>query len=179
MSALKIVEADLNQPAHQEAVLTLIDAYARDPMGNGQPLEANVHQNLIAGLQQHPTTLIFLAWQDGRPVGISVCFFGFSTFAARPLINIHDFAVLAENRGRGIGRQLLKAVEAKARRHGCCKITLEVLENNHRARQVYAAAGFAPLSYTESAGNALFLAKPILAEPLEKNSTADCADERG
>ena len=31
----------------------------------------------------------------------------------------------------------------KAREMGCCKLTLEVLENNRRARQVYEAAGFA------------------------------------
>ena len=39
---------------------------------------------------------------------------------------------------------LFAAIEQRARELGCCKLTLEVLENNHRARRVYAAAGFAP-----------------------------------
>ncbi|MFC1516507.1 hypothetical protein ACFL7E_07070 [Thermodesulfobacteriota bacterium] len=31
---VEIIEADLNRTAHQHAVLDLLDAYARDPMGN-------------------------------------------------------------------------------------------------------------------------------------------------
>ncbi|HTE20051.1 MAG TPA: GNAT family N-acetyltransferase [Armatimonadota bacterium] len=57
--------------------------------------------------------------------------------------------------------RLLGAVERKARQLGCCKITLEVLENNHRARQVYGAVGFVQAQYAEGAGGALFLSKPL------------------
>ena len=163
MTAIEITEADLARPAHQEAVLTLIDAYSRDPIGDGRPLAGDARERLVPGLRQHPTTLIFLAWNNGQPVGIAVCFFGFSTFAARPLVNIHDFAVLPGSRGRGIGKRLLEAVEAKARQTGCCKITLEVLENNHRARRIYTAAGFRPQTYVAEGGCALFLAKQISA----------------
>ncbi|HEU4533517.1 MAG TPA: GNAT family N-acetyltransferase, partial [Polyangiaceae bacterium] len=107
------------------------------------------------------TTLIFLAYLEGRAVGVAVCFRGFSTFAARPLVNVHDLAVVPECRGRGVGRLLLQAVERKARALGCCKLTLEVLENNQRARNLYASLGFAQLAYHEDAGGALFLAKTL------------------
>jgi ribosomal protein S18 acetylase RimI-like enzyme len=76
------------------------------------------------------------------PVGIAVCFLGFSTFAAQPLINIHDLAVMPGYRGRGIGRQLLERVGAKGRELGCCKLTLEVREDNHRAQRLYQGFGF-------------------------------------
>ena len=36
-----------------------------------------------------------------KPVGLATTFEGFSTFAAKPLINIHDIAVLPDYRGRG------------------------------------------------------------------------------
>jgi GNAT superfamily N-acetyltransferase len=157
----RIVEADLGRPEHQRAVLDLVDAYARDPMGAGAPLPADVRERLILGLRDHPTTLVFLAWRDERPVGIATCFLGFSTFAARPLVNVHDLAVLPDHRGVGIGREILEAVERKARALGCCKLTLEVQEDNRRARAVYAAAGFAQAEYQEAAGRALFLAKPL------------------
>jgi GNAT superfamily N-acetyltransferase len=157
----RIVQADLDRAEHQRAVLELTDAYARDPMGSGQPLPAEVREALVAGLRRHPTTLVLLAWAEGRAVGMATCFLGFSTFYARPLTNIHDLMVLPGQRGRGVGRDLLQAVEAKARALGCCKLTLEVFENNHRARQLYAAAGFAQASYTSEAGGALFLAKPL------------------
>lgn len=159
MEPVGIMEADLSRPAHQCAVLDLINAYATDPMGDGKPLAPEVRNALIPGLRQHPTTLIFLAYQGEAAIGIAVCFLGFSTFAAKPLINIHDLAVLPGYRGLGIGRQLLEAVEQTARAQGCCKLTLEVFEHNHRARRVYAAAGFAQATYQEAAGGALFLAK--------------------
>lgn len=161
MLPVDIVEADLGRSEHQRAIVELIDAYASDPMGNGKPLSVDVRQTLIPGLQQHPTTLIFLAYQGGHAVGIAVCFQGFSTFAARPLINIHDLAVLPDLRGQGIGRQLLEAVECKARARGCCKLTLETQENNRRARRIYQAAGFAQAVYEDAAGGSLFFAKPL------------------
>jgi GNAT superfamily N-acetyltransferase len=94
-------------------------------------------------------------------VGIATCFVGFSTFAARPLINIHDLAVLPTHRGKGIARRLLEAVEQKARALGCTRITLEVLENNRRARHVYAASGFAQATSDSSTGGALFYIKNL------------------
>src|SRR6266481_1079550 len=87
--AVQIVEANLDQPAHQDAVLKLVDAYSADAMGDGRPLSGEARKRLLPGLREHPTTLIFLAYQGAEPVGIAVCFRGFSTFAARPLINIH------------------------------------------------------------------------------------------
>ena len=161
MAPVDTIEADLSWPEHQEAIIGLIDAYAADPMGNGKPLSADVREALIPGLQEHPTTLVFLAYQAEQAVGIAVCFRGFSTFAARPLINIHDLAVLGTHRGQGIGRRLLKAVEDKARDLGCCKLTLETQENNRRARGVYEAAGFAQAVYEAAAGGSLFYTKPL------------------
>ena len=105
------MEADLNLSEHQEAVLAMVDAYSRDAMGNGKPLDPDVRAGLIPGLRKHPTTLVFLAFTEERPVGAAVCFLGFSTFAAKPLINIHDFVVLSDLRGKGVGRQLLEAIE--------------------------------------------------------------------
>ncbi len=161
MQKVKIAEADLGRPDHQRAVLELTDAYARDPMGNGRELSDEVRQALIPGLQKHPTTVIFLAFQENNAIGIANCFIGFSTFAARPLINVSDLAVLPGHREKGIGRLLLEAVERKAREIGCCKLTIEVQENNHRARHVYESVGFAPAVYVEEAGGVLFLSKPL------------------
>jgi ribosomal protein S18 acetylase RimI-like enzyme len=156
-----IIEADLTNAQHQRAVETMTAAYARDAMGNGQPLPPDVLARLVPGLRAHPTTTIFLAYINDGVVGIATCFLGFSTFAARPLINIHDLAVLAQYRGQGIGRSLLEAVEGAARARGCAKLTLEVLESNHHARRVYEAAGFADATYGEATGGCFFYAKSL------------------
>jgi GNAT superfamily N-acetyltransferase len=154
-----IVEADLTRPEHQRDVVAMTAAYALDAMGNGRALSPEVLERLIPGLREHPTTLIFLAYDDQKPVGIATCFLGFSTFAARPLINVHDLAVLPGYRGTGVGRALLDAVQQRARERGCAKLTLEVQEHNLRARRVYEAAGFSHALYVESSGGALFYAK--------------------
>ena len=86
---------------------------------------------------------------------------GFSTFAARPIINIHDLAVMPGHRGWRIGRRVLEAVAAKGRRLGCRKLTLEVQENNARALGVYAAAGFSQAVYRSDDGGSLFLTEPL------------------
>jgi ribosomal protein S18 acetylase RimI-like enzyme len=159
--SIRIVEADLSLAEHQEAVLAMVDAYSRDAMGNGKPLDQDVRIRLIPGLRRHPTTLIFLAFDGVQPIGAAVCFIGFSSFAARPIINIHDFVVLPAFRGKGIGRRLLEAVEAKARELGCCKLTLEVMDKNHQAIRMYQAAGFERYSLQEEAGAAIFMSKPL------------------
>ena len=118
-------------------------------------------KELIPGLRKHPTTLILLAYVEGRPVGIATCFVGFSTFYARPLVNVHDLAILPEYRGQGIGRQLLNGVLDKAKQLGCCKVTLEVHETNRRAKQMYEAAGFAEGAAREPGGRWLFYSRPL------------------
>lgn len=159
--SVDIIEADLARPEHQAAVVEMVDMYSRDPLAGGAPLDPDVRANLAAALRQHPTTLIFLAVDGATPVGVAVCFLGFSTFRAKPLVNIHDLGVVPERRGEGIGARLLAAVEAKARALGCCRLTLEVYENNHAARRVYARAGFGDASYKAEAGGALFLARAL------------------
>jgi len=160
-SPIRIVEADLSFPAHQEAVLAMVDAYSRDAMGDGKPLDQDVRARLIPGLMRHPTTLIFLAFDNDQPIGAAVCFIGFSSFAAKPLINIHDFVVLPTSRGKGIGRRLLAAVEAKARELGRCKLTLEVMDKNYQAVRMYQAAGFERYALQAEAGAAIFMSKPL------------------
>jgi ribosomal protein S18 acetylase RimI-like enzyme len=151
MQEVTVIEADLQDRQHQAAIVHLVDAYARDPMGNSTSLPPEVRDRLIPGLRQHPTSMIYLAFDGQEPVGIAVCFLGFSTFAAQPLINIHDLAVVPEYRGQGVGRMLLERVEAKGRELGCCKLTLEVREDNHRAQRLYAQVGFGDVGFNQGA----------------------------
>ncbi len=158
---MKILRADLDDASHQTALLDLLDRYCQDPMGNGKPLDEEVRQRLIPGLRKHPTTIIFLAYIEERPVGLANCFLGFSTFAAKTLLTLHDLTVLPEVRGMGVGRALLQAVEVHAKQLGCCKLTLEVLEQNLPAKKLYESVGFRQMDYGQGAGGAIFMTKPI------------------
>ncbi len=139
--SIEIIKADLDNERHAEHILYLTDNYARDVMGNGAPLPEKTKANLIDGLKAMPTAIIFLAYENEEPVGIANCFIGFSTFAAKKLINVHDLAVVPHARNKGIGKKLLKTVENKAKSLDCAQISLEVLENNP-AKRLYERFGF-------------------------------------
>lgn len=157
---LIVRRADLGDAADAATVVRLLDAYARDPRGGGEPLADDVRERLIAGLAAHPTSHVWLAFAGDMAIGLCVAFVGFSTFNARPLLNIHDLAVLPGHRGRGTGRALLHAAEAFARDAGCCRLTLEVLDDNQPAYGLYRHFGFEEMRYGDSVGTR-FLGKPL------------------
>ncbi len=130
---VQVRPADLDQPSDADSVVTLLDAYAADPMGSGEPLPQDTRDRLIPALRQVPGHLVLLAFAGEQAVGLAICFQGFSTFRARPLLNIHDLTVLPDHRGRGVATALLAAVEAGALRRGCCKLALEAREDNPAA----------------------------------------------
>lgn len=159
MRAPQILALDLAEPAHRQALTALLQHYACDPMGGGQPLAQAVLAALPQALAARTDYAGFLARCEGEWVGLLNAFEGFSTFAARPLLNIHDLVVHAGWRGRGVARHLLGAAQAHALRRGCCKLTLEVLSANRPALARYRAFGFAAYTLDPAAGQALFLQK--------------------
>ncbi len=158
---VEIIRADLHNPRHGEALIAMLDEYARDEMGGGTPLADEVQANLARALAARSGAHVLLAWVDGQPAGVATCFEGFSTFACRPLLNIHDLAVHPDHRGRGLGKALLAEVERLARELGCCKLTLEVLEGNKVAQAAYRASGFAGYELSPEVGRALFWQKKL------------------
>jgi GNAT superfamily N-acetyltransferase len=159
--SIDIVWVDLANPVHASAVVSLLDAYARDPMGGGEGLQQQVKARLVTALAQRADYIGLLAYQNRKPVGLLNAFEGFSTFAAQPLLNIHDVYVDPNIRGSGAGQALLAAIELIARTRGCCKLTLEVLTGNVIAQRVYQAQGFRAYSLDEHTGQALFWQKAL------------------
>jgi len=159
--SLRISTVDLFDDAHTTALIALLDHYAHDPMGGATGLSPFARSHLIEALRSRQDYVGHIAWQDNEPVGLINCFEGFSTFAAKPLLNVHDIVVMQAHRGRGIGRALLAAAEASGRERSCCKLTLEVLDRNVVALAAYRAFGFAPYALGATAGQAIFLQKLI------------------
>lgn len=157
----EIVKADLSNPYHAESIVFLLNEYARDIMGGGEDLSDFVKKNLVAELRQRSGVHVVLAFVDGKPAGLANCFEGFSTFACKPLLNIHDIAVTPEFRGRGLSKKIMHKVEDIARHLGCCKLTLEVLEGNKVAQSLYKSCGYAGYSLDPEMGSALFWQKKI------------------
>lgn len=151
--------ADYADPRDAQAVVDLLDAYARDPAGGGEPLSAQVRERLVPELAARPWAFSVLAFDGDTPVGLINCLEGLSTFKARPLVNVHDVAVLASHRGRGIAEAMMAEVERMARERGACKLTLEVLSGNAPAMRLYQRIGFAGYQLDPAMGSAQFLQK--------------------
>ena len=155
------VTADFNQSEHAQALTFLMDAYAQDPLGGNAPIEPTILAQLPAILASRTDAFTVLAYDEKTPIGLANCFVGFSTFAAKELVNVHDLVVVGTHRYQGIGKALLAEVEKRALSRNACKITLEVLQNNAPARKAYQDVGFVPYELSPGAGVAEFWQKKL------------------
>ncbi|MCU4677066.1 GNAT family N-acetyltransferase [Catenovulum sp. 2E275] len=158
---LNIKQIQLEDEIQAAALLNLLKNYALDPMGGGEALSPYSQQNLIAQLKLRNDYIGWLAYWQQQPVGLLNAFEGFSTFYAKPLLNIHDLTVAKSFRGKGIANQLMQTAEHYARTNHFCKLTLEVLTENAVARNLYVKQGYQAYQLAENAGVAQFWQKEL------------------
>jgi ribosomal protein S18 acetylase RimI-like enzyme len=160
-----VCRADYHNPAHARALVHVLDAYARDPMGGASPLSDFARTNVVQALAARPQAFSVLAFVGAdeddvhNAVGLVNCLEGFSTFACLPLVNVHDLAVIPGYRGQGIAERMLARVEDISRERGACKLTLEVLQGNVAALRLYKRFGFANYALDPAMGDAQFMQK--------------------
>jgi ribosomal protein S18 acetylase RimI-like enzyme len=158
---IEVIKANYLDRKHSKEIRELLDIYASDPMGLGKPLDKAVKENIVKELSQLSYAFSLIAYVKGEPAGLANCFESFSTFACKPLINIHDFVVLEQYRGNGVSQKMLNKVEKIAISKDCCKITLEILSNNEAAKASYKKFGFISYELDPKAGVALFWQKKL------------------
>ncbi len=135
-------QVDLSIKNHREALLSLMNDYMMDDMGMNAPLSINLGEKIIKGLKEQNNYLGFLLKYQGEYVSLANCFRAFSTFKAKPLINIHDFIVTPLHRKIGAGKAMLDAIAMYGEQNGFCKVTLEVRNDNEKAQRLYKKCGF-------------------------------------
>ncbi|MFC3685907.1 GNAT family N-acetyltransferase [Hydrogenophaga luteola] len=158
-AAFSVRQADYGHPSDAAAVVALLDAYASDPAGGGEPLSDFVKANLARELAARPQAYSVLAFDGEQPVGLVNCIEGFSSFKCKPLVNVHDVAVLASHRGRGIAEAMLAEAERIAVERGAVKMTLEVLSGNVPAVKLYRRIGYEGYQLDPAMGTAQFMQK--------------------
>jgi ribosomal protein S18 acetylase RimI-like enzyme len=158
---IRIIQANYNDKQHGRHIIEMLDCYAQDPMGGNQALSDFTAQNLVFELANRKNAISILAYVEGQPAGLLNCFEGFSTFKCKSLINIHDLIVATEFRGKGLSTKMLKMVEEIAIERNCCKLTLEVLENNVIAINSYKKFGFENYQLDPIMGKAEFWQKNL------------------
>jgi ribosomal protein S18 acetylase RimI-like enzyme len=158
-AAFSVRQASYGHPSDAAAVVALLDAYASDPAGGGEPLSDFVKANLVRELAARPQAYSVLAFDGDQPVGLVNCIEGFSSFKCKPLVNVHDVAVLASHRGRGIAEAMLAEAERIAVERGAVKMTLEVLSGNVPAVKLYRRIGYEGYQLDPAMGTASFMQK--------------------
>ncbi len=157
---IEICAVDWSNPTHPAGVLDMIRAYALEATG-GKGLEPGAQARLIPALRERHDYVGVIALVPGQAVGLVNAFEGFSTFMARPLLNVHDVYVVPARRGHGLAARMLECLEALAMARGCCKLTLEVLEHNLPAIVTYRQFGFKPYALNPAQGHATFWEKRL------------------
>jgi len=70
----------------------------------------------------------------------------FGPFKDPAIVRLNAIAVRPDSQGRGVGRELLSWAEERARSLGGVSITLTTAETNLRARRLFEASGFLPVT---------------------------------
>lgn len=133
---------DFENEQHCKIVAELTNQNISDQMGEGKQLNKLQQLRLVDGLATHPASFVLFACIDSVIVGMTICFVNFSTFNARSYISINNIIVLKAYRQLGIGSALLKKCINIAVERGCCKITLEVRDDNIAAQSLFKRMGF-------------------------------------
>lgn len=144
MNKTELKICDLTLGKDQHACLSLLNDYMCDPMGSNAPIPNGLGEEIIKGLNEISTYRGFFFLVDNIPVGYATCFRNFSTFAAKPLLNIHDIILSPTVRGKGYGKAFLNLICDFAKNDGCCRVNLEVREDNAVAINTYKSLGFGP-----------------------------------
>jgi len=88
-----------------------------------------------------PVAQVVFACVDTQPVGFALFFHSFSTFLGRPGLYLEDLFVTPAERGRGVGRYLLRWLARLALERGCGRLEWAVLDWNSAAIGFYRKLG--------------------------------------
>lgn len=113
----------------------------------GEPDGVVITEEIIRrdGFGPHRRFEVLLAEVEAWPCGLAVTYLAYSSWKGAPSLVVHDLFVDEEARGSGAGSALLDAVADLAVEHGCCRMDVNVLEWNDKARRFYGERGFTPL----------------------------------
>ena len=107
-----------------------------------QPSDPALAQAFIAERVANRESVIFLALQDGEPVGFTQLYPSFSSVSARRTWILNDLYVVPSCRGQGVGSALLEQARAHAQATGAKGLGLQTAVDNLNAQRLYEALGY-------------------------------------
>ena len=101
-------------------------------------------QSLTDSLSNNDREIILIAYENNQPVAFATGLIVKSMCYANPRMDIEALYVKDEYRGQGIGRQLLKSLQAEANTQSIHHFHITVYSNNKIARALYEDEGYEP-----------------------------------
>ena len=130
------------EPRDAADVTRLLLAF-RDHLGLSWPPDEAWRAGVARLVAQPDTAYLLAAPAPGAaPAGVAQVRFRYGLWWAAEDCLLEDLFVLAEARGRGLGRELVQATIALARERDCRRVELDVNEDNAPALALYRSFGF-------------------------------------
>ena len=138
-NSLIIKTAGFNDIDDLLPLLEQLFAIEEDFIFNG-PVQRRGLQMMLDGCGKH--RVVKTAWMAGRLIGMCTAQTRISTAQGSITAVIEDLVVDREYRGRGIGEQLIRAIEAWACKLDICHLSLLADKTNTPALRFYEAGGY-------------------------------------
>lgn len=121
-------------------VASLFDAYRQF---YEQPADLPLARQFIHERLSRQESVVLVAESDGRDLmGFCQMYPSFCSVEARPIYVLYDLYVQRNARQTGVGRELLLAAEARARRDGKSRMDLTTARTNTSAQSLYESLGW-------------------------------------
>jgi ribosomal protein S18 acetylase RimI-like enzyme len=108
----------------------------------GKPYDEPAAAAFLRARLDQAQSVVLVAEADGRPVGFTQLYPGFSSVSAAPAWTLNDLYVLEAARGTGAASALMERAEALAREAGAAYLRLETGRDNTVAQRLYARQGY-------------------------------------
>lgn len=127
-------------PADLLQIANLFDRY-RVWYGKPSDLEGGL-RFLSERMEKEESVLFFVEDEQGNALGFTQLYPIFSSTRMKRMWLLNDLFVLADARGKGISKLLIKAAQDHCRATGGCAVTLETQKTNDIGNNLYPATGF-------------------------------------
>lgn len=138
----------LVRPAHPDDAPRILDLLNQLAAFEGEPGGVSLDEATLRrdAFGPHPRIEVLLAEIDGRVRGMTILYQAYSSWRGAPTLMIHDLFIEEAARGSGAGKALVTAAAQLAEERGGCRLDVNVLGWNEKARKFYESLGFAALT---------------------------------
>jgi len=127
-------------PEDAESLHALLLGLAR-ATGLKEKIRSRPEDFRALGFREKPAFYALIAERAGKPVGLCLYFYNFSSWRGEMGLYVQDLYVADEARSSGVGRRLLAEAVRIARAQGATHLRLSVDRANLRAQRFYRRLG--------------------------------------